>query len=240
MSIKPLPCSQASLTKMLQIRDESNRAGLVDPVPSRMDFVIHYEENKGRGRHFALMENNGRVIGCALFIWERLNIFPTQIDALNSAYEMGIRWGISEAKRLGKSTLSIRPRDVDITPISIIETMEFEKLENATPRMVRSLLEDLPGATVPPEYKIRPLRGIEDLESWAKMRLTTYGSEVNEENIRNTMESHKKEMAYESYDPTLEIVAEYKDGSLAAYYRNDTYDDILQPLFTRHHTQFIP
>lgn len=217
MSIKSLPYSPEGLKKLLQIRDESNRIGLVDPSPSRMDIVIHHEENKGRDRYFALIENNEKTTGCAFFMWDRLNIFPTQLDALNSTYEMGITWGMSEAKRLGKTTLSIRPRDADITLMSALETMGFEKLERTTPRMACSLLGDLPNATVPSEYQIRSFKGVEDLESWAKMRLTTYGSEMNEKNIQAVMADHAKEMAYESYDPALEIVAEYHDGSLVAY-----------------------
>ena len=217
LPIKSLPYSPEGLKKLLQARDESNRIGLIDPSPSRMDIVIHHKVNEGRDRRFALIENNGSITGYALFMFDRLNIFPTQPDMLTSTYEMGVTWGIPEAKRLGKNNVIIRPRDTDTTPLSALKTMGFKKLERSTPRMARSLLEDLPNVTVPPKYQIRPFKGVEDLEAWAKMRLATYGSEQNEENIHNVMADHKNEMAYEGYDPTLEIVAEYHDGSLVAY-----------------------
>ena len=49
------------------------------------------------------------------------------------------------------------------------------------------------------------------------MRLSTYNDELSEQSIRGVMESHRQEMVYEGYDPSLEFVAEEDDQTLAAY-----------------------
>jgi len=182
------------------------------PSPADLREMLCLPANQANTR---LWFEKGRLVAFALVDSYNNLLFEYQQAGLDLEAEI-VGWGVECVRRAPHEgeeppTLDANCCEEDGDRIALLERHGFVRQPVRSLHLARPLREPIPMPTLPAGFKIRPLKGRDEVEEWVRLHRTAFGTE------RMTVEERLAMMSGPDYDPDLDLVMAGPDGRLAAY-----------------------
>lgn len=224
MTIETLPFRSADdLQAMIHLGDALRAQGQkVGPIAADLYEELDSAEVQATVK---LWEKDNHLIGYA-FIDRYQNI----VDVFSAAEftptmqaEM-INWLVEAARQRNQAKGEIQTLDAyalekDLNRIKMLERFGFEKQEETSILFARSLEIPIPESVLPPGYTIRPMGGLDEMESYVELHRAAFGTG------NMSIEYRQSIMNTPGYLPELDLVAVAPNGDLAALCVCQVFDD---------------
>lgn len=206
-------------------KDEKDFQAIIDlllktrPIEHLTDYPVkvNIEENLAS----AATRANTRLWfnGDQLIAWAYVDEFNNLRWELDTRYEEQVgaeivEWGESCIRRTlintDSGTLDASCREDYPERISFLKKHGFHKTDDVTLSMSRDLSQTISEPTLPPEFIIRPIAGIHEVEAVAAMHRAAFGTDYM------TAENRLAIMSTSEYDPSLDLIVLALDETIVA------------------------
>lgn len=144
-----------------------------------------------------------------------VNVFDADLFSLDIENEV-VNWAVAAIRQRNKQNNQDNPLDAsayesDLERQLFLERHGFERQEESSIKMRRSLDLPIPEPRLPPGFQIRSLHGEAELEAYVALHQAAFGTE------NMTVEFRRTIMSAPDFIPDLDLVVVTPDGRLAAF-----------------------
>lgn len=156
---------------------------------------------------FALLE---RHVGMLSIIMHPQSMTPKIVEATH-------QWGLAQWEALSTpgSALSCGVRAEDVLLRERLLSQGFQSTDRATLYFARDLRDPIPEPCIPPGFTIRPIAGEPEAPAYETLHRAAFGSTA--QSVEEGVAARLALMCASTYQPTLDLVVEAPDGTLAAF-----------------------